>query len=125
MRCVTAAVLEGFIVFAPQESVSRHRNQQHACRVRDAPDFAKRRQIVIGVLEYVECRDHIERSIIEGHHGRIWAARNDGPGATFSFSIHRAPERLPGGARDAGLVMDKRSLVSVVDDESVRESLPD
>jgi signal transduction histidine kinase len=29
----------------------------------------------------------ISRSIIEGHHGRMWAARNDGPGATFSFSI--------------------------------------
>jgi signal transduction histidine kinase len=39
----------------------------------------------------------VSRSIIEGHHGRIWAARNDGPGATFSFSIPRAPERLPEG----------------------------
>jgi PAS domain S-box-containing protein len=37
----------------------------------------------------------VSRSIIETHHGRIWAARNDGPGATFSFSIPRAPERLP------------------------------
>ena len=26
-------------------------------------------------------------SIIENHHGRLWAALNDGPGATFSFSI--------------------------------------
>ncbi len=37
----------------------------------------------------------VSRSIIETHHGRIWAARNDGPGATFSFFIPRAPERLP------------------------------
>ena len=37
----------------------------------------------------------VSRSIIERHRGRIWAARNDGPGATFSFSIPRAPERLP------------------------------
>jgi PAS domain S-box-containing protein len=37
----------------------------------------------------------VSRSIIERHHGRIWGARNDGPGATFSFSIPRAPERLP------------------------------
>jgi signal transduction histidine kinase len=37
----------------------------------------------------------VSRSIIERHHGRIWAARNDGPGASFSFSIPRAPERLP------------------------------
>jgi PAS domain S-box-containing protein len=35
----------------------------------------------------------VSRSIIESHHGRLWAAPNDGPGATFSFSI----PRLPGG----------------------------
>jgi PAS domain S-box-containing protein len=29
----------------------------------------------------------ISRSIIESHHGRLWAETNDGPGATFSFSI--------------------------------------
>ena len=29
----------------------------------------------------------VSRSIIEKHHGRLWAAANDGPGATFSFSI--------------------------------------
>ena len=29
----------------------------------------------------------ISRSIIESHGGRIWATANDGPGATFSFSI--------------------------------------
>ena len=34
----------------------------------------------------------VSRSIIESHHGRLWAAANDGPGATFSFSIPRAPE---------------------------------
>lgn len=27
------------------------------------------------------------RSIIEKHHGRLWASLNDGPGATFSFSV--------------------------------------
>jgi signal transduction histidine kinase len=27
------------------------------------------------------------RSIIESHQGRLWATLNDGPGATFSFSI--------------------------------------
>src|SRR5712671_2816120 len=32
----------------------------------------------------------VSRSIIESHHGRLWAALNDGPGATFSFSIPRA-----------------------------------
>jgi C4-dicarboxylate-specific signal transduction histidine kinase len=29
----------------------------------------------------------ISRSIIERHHGRLWATLNDGPGATFSFAI--------------------------------------
>jgi signal transduction histidine kinase len=29
----------------------------------------------------------VSRSIIDKHHGRLWAEPNDGPGATFSFSI--------------------------------------
>jgi signal transduction histidine kinase len=29
----------------------------------------------------------VSRSIIEGHQGRLWGEPNDGPGATFSFSI--------------------------------------
>src|SRR5262249_29253562 len=29
----------------------------------------------------------VSRSIIERHHGRLWAESNDGPGATFSFAI--------------------------------------
>jgi PAS domain S-box-containing protein len=29
----------------------------------------------------------ISRSIIDSHHGRLWATANDGPGATFSFTI--------------------------------------
>ena len=36
----------------------------------------------------------VSRSIIERHHGRLWATLNDGPGATFSFSIPRTPEGL-------------------------------
>ena len=34
----------------------------------------------------------VSRSIIEGHHGRLWASTNDGPGATFSFSIPRGAD---------------------------------
>jgi signal transduction histidine kinase len=34
----------------------------------------------------------VSRSIIESHLGRLWAAPNDGPGATFSFSIPRRSE---------------------------------
>ena len=29
----------------------------------------------------------VSRSIIEGHHGRLWASQKEGPGATFTFSI--------------------------------------
>jgi len=34
----------------------------------------------------------VSRSIIDSHHGRLWAAPNDGPGATVSFSIPRLPD---------------------------------
>jgi PAS domain S-box-containing protein len=39
----------------------------------------------------------VSRSIIESHQGRLWAAPNVGPGATFSFSIPRRPEGKPDG----------------------------
>jgi signal transduction histidine kinase len=29
----------------------------------------------------------VSRSVIERHHGRLWAVRNEGPGATFTFSV--------------------------------------
>jgi signal transduction histidine kinase len=34
----------------------------------------------------------VSRSIIERHHGRLWAERNDGPGTTFGFLVPRHPE---------------------------------
>ena len=34
----------------------------------------------------------VSRSIIESHHGRLWATPNDGPGATFSFSLPCKPD---------------------------------
>jgi PAS domain S-box-containing protein len=38
----------------------------------------------------------VSRSIIESHHGRLWAAQNDGPGATFAFSVPRGPTAATG-----------------------------
>jgi signal transduction histidine kinase len=45
----------------------------------------------------------ISRSIIASHHGHLWAAPNDGPGATFSFSIPHGPERPNGAQRLAAI----------------------
>jgi signal transduction histidine kinase len=35
----------------------------------------------------------VSRSIVERHHGRLWAEPNDGPGVTFSISLPTDPER--------------------------------
>jgi PAS domain S-box-containing protein len=37
----------------------------------------------------------VSRSIVEAHHGRLWAVRNVGPGATFAFSIPQGVGTLP------------------------------
>ncbi|HUB19246.1 MAG TPA: ATP-binding protein [Acidobacteriaceae bacterium] len=35
----------------------------------------------------------VSRTMMESHHGRLWAELNDGPGATFSFSVPFGQER--------------------------------
>ena len=71
----------------------------------------------------------VSRMIIERHEGRLWAAPNDRPGATFSFSLPRANERSWDVAHSAHSGMTgvtEGSLVSVVDDDdAVREALSD
>ena len=47
---------------------------------------------------------YVSRSIIESHQGRLWATLNEGPGATFSFSI----PRVPAGATGADSNRDMR-----------------
>jgi PAS domain S-box-containing protein len=49
----------------------------------------------------------VSRSIIESQHGRLWATPNDGPGATFSFSIPRASK----GVTDASSIGAIRTSV--------------
>jgi signal transduction histidine kinase len=34
----------------------------------------------------------VSRTIIESHRGRLWGARNAGPGATFAFAIPIDPQ---------------------------------
>jgi PAS domain S-box-containing protein len=57
----------------------------------------------------------VSRSIIESHHGRLWAAPNDGPGATFSFSIPHGSEGVSGthslGAMRTPAVTDAQHVV--------------
>ena len=49
----------------------------------------------------------VSRSIIESHRGRLWATPNDGPGATFSFSL---PVRSEGAKYidNVGAISDTR-----------------
>jgi signal transduction histidine kinase len=56
----------------------------------------------------------ISRAIIERHQGRLWASANDGPGATFAFSIPRHPVlgRMPN--------IDDPPIPSVADVEGAR-----
>jgi PAS domain S-box-containing protein len=56
----------------------------------------------------------VSRSIIERHQGRLWATPNDGPGATFAFSIPRQFEGVIGvhslGAIWTSAVTDTRQV---------------
>jgi signal transduction histidine kinase len=57
----------------------------------------------------------ISRSIIESHRGHLWAAPNDGPGATFAFSIpcHSAnvPRSHSPGAIRTSVVTDAEHIM--------------
>ena len=67
----------------------------------------------------------VSRSIIESHHGRLWATLNDGPGAAFSFSIPRAPEGFAHsdpGREGLGTVHIGAAYPSVVESQSPLEN---
>jgi len=47
----------------------------------------------------------VSRSIVERHHGRLWATPNSGPGVTFSFSIPCKPEGLTSDGTSASRIL--------------------
>lgn len=53
---------------------------------------------------------NVSRSIIEAHRGHLWATANDGPGATFSFSI-------PCSVAGAGTGPDQNGGATIQSDE--------
>jgi predicted ATPase/signal transduction histidine kinase len=56
----------------------------------------------------------VSRSIIEGHHGRLRAEPNEGPGATFSFSIPRTSEdTMPAHVQRSVLSPDEHAARSL------------
>jgi signal transduction histidine kinase len=54
----------------------------------------------------------VSRSIVERHHGRLWAEPNDGPGATFSFSIPYAAGSVIDAARRQDLEVRQPSAAT-------------
>jgi signal transduction histidine kinase len=63
----------------------------------------------------------VSRSIIESHKGRLWATPNDGPGATFSFSIPCGPQDVTAGVAGASsLGAIRTSAVTNAEERRVR-----
>src|SRR5205085_8182262 len=60
---VTAAVFERFVVFTPQKAIGGHGHNQQSLCLAYTPNFAKRLQVIIRMLQYVECCDDIECGI--------------------------------------------------------------
>jgi signal transduction histidine kinase len=61
----------------------------------------------------------VSRSVVESHNGRLWARKNRGPGATFSFSI---PAHSAGEAHGDGPAEPTRQRLSIVDDGAAETS---
>jgi PAS domain S-box-containing protein len=67
----------------------------------------------------------VSRSIIESHQGRIWATPNDGPGATFGFSIPCTPMEVTGSPGDVRNFGSARPSAAVnAGERSVRRLRP-
>jgi len=67
----------------------------------------------------------VSRSIIESHQGRIWGTPNDGPGATFAFSVPCTPMEVTGSLGDARNFGSARPSAAVnAGERSVRRLRP-
>ncbi len=67
----------------------------------------------------------VSRSIVESHHGRLWATLNEGPGAAFSFSIPRSSAdfaHFDAGREGSGTVHVEAAYAGVVESLSPLEN---
>ena len=58
----------------------------------------------------------VSRSIVERHDGRLWVEPNDGPGATFAFSIPRNLDGIADAARAIKTPLIREPSLSSLDD---------
>ena len=62
---IPAPVLQGFVMLAPKESVSRYGHHHQTIFTADPLEFAKCREIIVRVLKDVHGRDDVELIIVE------------------------------------------------------------
>jgi signal transduction histidine kinase len=63
----------------------------------------------------------VSRAIIESHKGHLWATLNDGPGATFSFSLPCGAQDVTAGVTGArGLGAIRRAAVTNAEEHYAR-----
>jgi len=74
---------EGDEVHVAVHDVGLGLDPQHAERMFEAFHSTKPGGLGMGLC--------ISRSIVENHGGRLWAVQNDGPGATFHFTLLKCP----------------------------------
>src|SRR6266571_4017093 len=62
---IPAPVLQGLVVLAPKESVSRYGHYHQTIFTADPLEFAQCREIIVRVLKDVHCGDDVELIIVE------------------------------------------------------------
>ena len=80
---ITTELGKGDEVCVAVHDVGLGLDPQHAERMFEAFYTTKAGGLGVGLS--------ISRSIVENHGGRLWAVTNDGPGATFQFTLLKCP----------------------------------